>query len=297
MSLWQHPKAMAALCTAAVLLCAAAPALFLTAVDMSSIGRSEAVQGAYTAPVPSGEDYYILRQLKARDQQQQSTASVERLPEQPEQPEPDLKLYIGAQSGLESMSNGYEYRETVDTALQNLASQGVLDPAWVAWATDWEEGDGSWWYEGYNGGYYDLTIPYCATDSLGFVTIKRFGLEQGALYTAFSLTMDTRTGVVTQLWISAPREGDTAPAAPDENGLRAFASQAGLEALGDWAVPENSPYGCALYSRNGEALISAAVNAYDYTAWTENVTVTQPRWFLSLSLQPCTEAELPVLLP
>ena len=62
-------------------------------------------------------------------------------------------------------------------------------------------------------------------------------------------------------------------------------------------MPENSPYGCALYSQNGEALISAAVNAYDYTGWAETTTVTQSRWFLSLSLQPCTEAELPVLLP
>lgn len=293
MSLWQHPKAMAALCAAAVMTCAAAPAIFLTAVDMSSIGHSEVVQDAYTAPVPSGEDYYILRQLKAQAQQQQSLASVE-LP--PDQSAPDLKMYIGAQSGLESMSNGYEYRETVATALQNLANSGVLDQMWVAWATDWERDAGSW-YESYNGGYYDLSIPYCATDSLGFVTIKRFGLEQGALYTAFSLTMDTRTGVVTQLWMSVPREGDTAPAAPDENGLRAFATLTGLDALGDWEVPENSPYGCALYSQNGEALISAAVNAYDYTSWVENTTVTQPRWFLSLSLQPCTEEELPVLLP
>ena len=59
--------------------------------------------------------------------------------------------------------------------------------------------------------------------------------------------MDSRTGVMTQVWISAPRQGEEAPPAPDEAGLRAFAAQAGLESLGDWAVPDETPYSpCAV---------------------------------------------------
>ena len=288
MSLWQHPKGMAALCAAAVLACAAAPAVFLTVVDAAELGRTEAVADAYVAPVPSGDDYYILRQLAAQRQQ----ASSQPLPEE-ETTWPGLKMYIGAQNSLESMLPGYDYQETANAALTQLTDSGTIDSQWMAWALDWNTQD---YYSGYNGQDYALDTPYYATDSLGFVTLKRFALEQGALYTAFSLTIDSRTGAVTQLWISAPRQGDDPPPVPDEAGLRAFAVQAGLEALGDWTVPENSAYPHALYSRNGQALISATVSPYEYTGWVNNTMITQERWFLSLSLQPCSPEELPILV-
>ena len=44
--------------------------------------------------------------------------------------------------------------------------------------------------------------------------------------------------------------------------LRAFAAQAGLEGLGDWAAPADSSYTCALYSANGSALIAASTHPY-----------------------------------
>lgn len=290
MSLWQHPRVMVGLCAAAVLVCAAAPAAFLTAVDATMQGHSAAVRDAYTAPVPKGEDYYILRQLAARQQQ---SASVYMPPTEEEQTPSALKMYVGAQSSLESMTNGYDYQKTVETALQGLADSGVIASSWAEWATDWGENE---YYEGYNGQTYALDVPYYATDSLGFVTLKRFALEQGALYTVFSLTMDSRTGVVTQLWISAPRQDETVPAAPDEAGLRAFAKQARLENLGDWTAPEQTPYTHALYSANGEALITATVSPYEYTGWANSSSVVSDRWFLSLSLQPCTAEELPALV-
>ena len=43
MSLWNHPRLTAALCTVAVLGCAAAPAVFLAAADAASLGRIETV--------------------------------------------------------------------------------------------------------------------------------------------------------------------------------------------------------------------------------------------------------------
>lgn len=306
MKLRQHPRIAAALCAVAVLLCAAAPAVFLTLVDRAIIGRSETVADPYTAPTPQGEDYYILRQLAERQRQQANTYSGLSREERK-----DLSFYVGAQSSLQEMTNGYAYQETVSAALQNLVDCGAIDRAWAEWAGDWTGNDS---YTDYNGTTYYLNNPYYTTDSLGFVTLKRFAMEQGTLYTAFSMTMDSRTGVVTQLWISAPRAGeaeaaggeaavlvesaDSAPPTPDESALRAFAAQAGLETLGDWAVPENSPYPNALYSQNGEALITASVNAYDYSGWSETQgSITSPRWFLSLSLQPCTAEQLPVLVP
>lgn len=292
MSLWQHPRWMAGLCTAAVLVCAAAPAVFLTAVDAAALDHSAAVADAYQAPTPQGSDYYILRQLTARQQQQSSMVEVN--PTEDRKTPSALKMYIGAQNGLESMMNGYQYKETVDAAFQTLTDCGAIAPEWAAWATDWQENG---YFENYTGQAYDLSMPYYATDSLGFVTLKRFALEQGALYTVFSLTMDSRTGVVTQVWVSAPRQGESTPAAPDEAGLRAFADQAGLENLGDWAVPEQTPYAHALYSANGEALITATVSPYEYSGWNDGNTITSDRWFLSLSLQPCAEGELPTVVP
>lgn len=291
MSLWQHPRWMAGLCTAAVLVCAAAPAVFLTAVDAAALGHSEAVADAYQAPTPQGSDYYILRQLTARQQQSMATYT---LPTEEEETPSALKMYIGAQNGLESMMNGYQYKETVDSAFQMLVDCGAIAPEWAAWATDWGT---SQYYQPYTEQTYDLSTPYYATDSLGFVTLKRFALEQETLYTVFSLTMDSRTGVITQVWVSAPRQGEAIPASPDEAGLRAFADQAGLENLGDWAVPEQTPYANALYSANGEALITATVSPYEYNGWNNGNIVTSDRWFLSLSLQPCTEGELPTIVP
>lgn len=292
MSLWKHPRWMAGLCTMAVLACAAAPAVFLTAVDAAMLGRRAAVQDAYVAPTPSGEDYYILRQLTAR-QQQESSITYSQVPEASE-PQGALKMYIGAQNSLESMMNGYQYRDTVDATFQQLTEKGVIAPEWASWASAWDTGSAL--YYSYNGYSYDLSVPYYATDSLGFVTLKRFALEQGALYTVFSLTMDSRTGVVTQLWVSAPQGGEQSPAVPDETSLRSFAELAGLENLGDWAVPENTPYAHALYSANGAALITATVSPYQYSGWADGTTVTSDRWFLSLSLQPCTAEELPTLV-
>ena len=72
MKLWQHPRLAGALCALAVLVCAAAPAVFLAAADAAALGRTAAVQDPYTAPVPSGDDYYLLRQLAERAAQSQT---------------------------------------------------------------------------------------------------------------------------------------------------------------------------------------------------------------------------------
>lgn len=299
MKLWQHPRGMALLCGAAVVACAAAPALFLAAVDTALLGRSAVVENAYRAPTPSGEDYYILRQLTAR-QQQQSMTDVQ--PQAPVDPL-DLKMYIGAQNSLESMTPLYDYRETSTELLQSLAADGVISPEWANQAGTWPEETQTYTYGGKE---YALDSPYYGIDSLGFVTLKRFSLESDtqegnsltgdALCTVFSMTLDSRTGAVTQLWISIPQQEGTMPPTPSEAGLRAFAAQAGLESLGDWEEPENSAYPHALYSHNGQALITTTVRPYEYATWSGGSAIIQKRWFLSLSLQPCAEEELPVQL-
>ena len=69
MKLWEHPRLTGALCAAAVLACAAMPAAFLAVTDAAYIGRVVPVADPYTAPTPTADDYYILRQLAARRQE------------------------------------------------------------------------------------------------------------------------------------------------------------------------------------------------------------------------------------
>ena len=86
MSLWRYPRTAAALCIAAVLACAAAPAAFLAASDAAYFGRVEAVADPYRAPTPTADDYYILRQLAARGQDTTARQTT------PQQEQGDLRL-------------------------------------------------------------------------------------------------------------------------------------------------------------------------------------------------------------
>lgn len=156
---------------------------------------------------------------------------------------------------------------------------GVLPGDWAAQQDTAAEADS---YTDYDGRWYDLSAAFCATDSLGFVTVRRYTLQGDMLLTRSSVTMDSRTGAVVEVWLSLPAGDAEALPLPDETALRAFAAQAGLESLGDWAVPADSAYRCALCSENGQALITASTHPYTYGSYTG---AAGDRWYYSLSLQ------------
>ncbi|MFR6664095.1 MAG: hypothetical protein ACLURG_12950 [Gemmiger sp.] len=260
MKLWEHPRLTGALCAAAVLACAAMPAAFLAVTDAAYIGRVVPVAEPYTAPTPAADDYYILRQLAAR---RQDSAELPRA-EEPTAPGTP-KMYIGASASLESMN--YADAATADAAeqaLQRLADCGVLPGDWAVQQDTAAEEES---YTDYDGRWYDLSAAFCATDSLGFVTVRRYTLQGDMLLTRSSVTMDSRTGAVVEVWLSLPAGDAEALPLPDETALRAFAAQAGLESLGDWAVPADSAYRCALCSENGQALITASTHPYTYGSY------------------------------
>ena len=274
MSLQKHPRIAAALCAAAVLLCAAMPAALLTVTDAAYFGRIETVADPYTAPTPTADDYYILRQLAARGQTAHTDAPQEETPQGP-------KMYIGAAESLSTM----QYADSTtanaaETALKALAEAGAVPELWAAQAL---EGPAQYtFYTDYDGNEYDLGSAYCTVDSLGFVTVRRFSKQNETLFTRYSVTMDSRTGAVIEVWLSLPAADIDRVHLPDETALRAFAAQAGLDSLGDWAVPADSPYGCALASENGGALITASTHPYTYGSYTAE---NSDRWYYSLSLQ------------
>ena len=276
MKLWNHPRLTAALCAVAVLACAAMPAVFLAVTDAAYFGKVEPVADPYTAPTPAAEDYYILRQLAARRQDTAAPAEAE-MPQGP-------KMYVGAAASLSAMN--YADSDTAaaaETALQQMAACGAVPEAWVQQAldapTDYDP------YTDYNGQTYDLSAVYCATDSLGFVTVRRFSRANNAVFTRYSVTIDSRTGAVVEVWLSLPAADIENTALPDETALHAFVAQAGLESLGDWTAPADTGYGCALYSANGRALITASTHPYTYTSYVSDAVALTDRWYYSLTLQ------------
>ena len=148
------------------------PAAFLAVTDAAYIGRVVPVADPYTAPTPAADDYYILRQLAAR---RQDSAELPRA-EEPAAPGTP-KMYIGASASLESMN--YADAATADAAeqaLQRLADCDVLPGVWAAQQDTAAEEDS---YTDYDGRWYDLSAAFCATDSLGFVTVRRYTLQGG----------------------------------------------------------------------------------------------------------------------
>ena len=293
MKLWKKPRLAAALCAVVVLVCAAAPAVFLSVVDAASLGHSQAVADPYTAPTPTADDYYLLRQLSAR-QLTQSKYTFQ--PGDTGQERKPLIYYNNQANDLTDMTNGWDYVDTVNTALQSLADVGAISQAWADYAADWYSTEETT-LTTYDERQYSLTVPYYSVDSLGLVTFKRFAVQNGVPTTLMTLKMDSRTGQVYSFWLSTPADSAAAhdpESLPKEAALRAFADQAGLTSLGDWARREDLTYPRAIYSLNGQALVAAASGTYTVNDYFTYSGATSDRWYVSIELSLCAEANLPL---
>lgn len=278
------------LCALAVAICAAAPAVFLRAMDALYLAHPQTVADPYTAPNPKAEDYYILRQLQAQQAARETTRRQE-ADGQPSVGSP--RVYISGATDLYNMESNYDYRTTAADLLQGLANGGTLPQAWVDAALDWNDTETSNY--DYYGTYYWLDTVYYSYDSVGVVTFRRYGVYADQLRTVFAITADSRTGQVLAVWLSAPA-GDKLPTL-DEGNLRAFVAQAGLTSLGDWTLRDDLNYTNAMYSRNGEVIAAVDCKTYAKEDQTEPYSYdagTRP--YLSLGLYPCAEESLPLRL-
>ena len=163
MKLWKKPRLAAALCAVVVLVCAAAPAVFLSVVDAASLGHSQAVADPYTAPTPTADDYYLLRQLSAR-QLTQSKYTFQ--PGDTGQERKPLIYYNNQANDLTDMTNGWDYVDTVNTALQSLADAGAISQAWADYAADWYSTEETT-LTTYDERQYSLTVPYYSVEQPG----------------------------------------------------------------------------------------------------------------------------------
>ena len=286
----RNAKRLTVLCALAVACSAAAPAAVLAAADARTMNTVRRSVQPFTASVPCADDYYILRQLTLR-----SEGRNEQPRELPDLPNADRGLFIGASTSLSTMTAGYEsIYEKARAALEHLADSGVLPAPWLDAMVTPEQQAGMFYDAG--GAEYWLGYPYYSVDTLGFVTITMFTLRGQQARTAWTLTLDSRTGQVVSLWLSAEapfgevewtdgeqavlEHADPLPA-PDKDALLAWANELGLETLGDWTEPGGS-YSNALYSPNGRALLTAASHPYTADGGTY--------WYLSMAVTP--EADL-----
>lgn len=287
----RNARRLTALCALAVACSAAAPAAVLAAADARTMNTVRRSAQPFTASVPCADDYYILRQLTLR-----SEGRNEQARELPELPNANRGLFIGASTSLTTMTAGYEsIYDKARAALEHLADSGVLPAPWLD-AMVTPEQQANMFYDA-GGAEYWLGYPYYSVDTLGFVTITMFTLRGQQARTAWTLTLDSRTGQVVSLWLSAEAplgevewtdgeqavlvRADPLPT-PDKDALLAWANELGLETLGDWAEPGGS-YTNALYSPNGRALLTAACHPYTADGGTY--------WYLSMAVTP--ETDLP----
>ena len=287
----RNAKRLTVLCALAVACSAAAPAAVLAAADARTMNTVSRSAQPFTASVPCADDYYILRQLTLRNE-----GRNEHPQELPNLPNADRGLFIGASTSLINMSAGYvSIYEKARAALEHLADSGVLPAPWLDAMVTPEQQAGMFYDAG--GAEYWLGYPYYSVDTLGFVTITMFTLRGQQARTAWTLTLDSRTGQVVSLWLSAEApfgevewtdgeqavlvRADPLPT-PDKDALLAWANELGLETLGDWTEPGGS-YTNALYSPNGRALLTAASHPYTADGGTY--------WYLSMAVTP--ETDLP----
>ena len=192
----RNAKHLTVLCALAVACSAAAPAAVLAAADARTMNTVRRSAQPFTASVPCADDYYILRQLTLR-----SEGRNEQARELPELPNANRGLFIGASTSLTTMTAGYEsIYDKARAALEHLADSGVLPAPWLDAMVTPEQQAGMFYDAG--GAEYWLGYPYYSVDTLGFVTITMFTLRGQQARTAWTLTLDSRTGQVVSLWMS-----------------------------------------------------------------------------------------------
>lgn len=250
-----------AVCAAAIVPLAAIPLGWFALTDAALVGQRQNQETPYTSLVPTGDDYYLLRQLNTR------VKLALRGSTGPMYSEEDgvQGMYVSGATYSGGMnyadSDMVDYRDEV---LKTLVEGGVLPQTWYDQVM--EEID------------YWAGSTYYSTDSLGFLRLKTYVGENSGIC-LLNLEVDSRTGKVVSLWISALQghEIDASTVLP------AWVELNELDGLGDWAVPTGTDYEqSGLYSQNGQALMTCATGVDTYSDY------GNLRQFLSLQLGPCT---------
>lgn len=248
--------ALAAGCAAVVALLAATPLAWFALSDAALLDRPAAMDQPYTSLVPTGEDYYLIRQLKAQNAAflsvygsryatpaAEGTAAGE---------DPLLYTASGQNQG-EMIWDAWTMYEYLNTLLDQLYTAGVLDDIWCSVGKTLLEHNGE--------------RVYYSNDSLGFTRISVFP-EENEYNPCLMVVVESRTNKLVTLWMDFGTEYGRPGTPPDPAVcLPAWTRFNELDGLGDWAPPAGTDFEeSGLYSARGGVLMTcAAGNAWGDT--------------------------------
>ena len=251
-----------AVCAAAIVPLAAIPLGWFALTDAAMVGQTRDQKAPYTSIVPTGDDYYLLRQLNTRGELA-ARGATRSLYEEGDQ---TAGMYLSGASYIEDMTLADDsMQQYLRDILQSLREGGVLPEEWFSLIST--EID-----------YWGSQVYY-STDTLGFVRLAAFGGENQEIC-LLDLEVESLTGKVVALWASTEesRPVDVSKVLPSWVELNE------LDGLGDWAVPVGTDYEqSGLYSKNGQALMTCATGM---DALVQSQLGMPERYYFSLQLGP-----------
>lgn len=251
-----------AVCAAAIVPLAAIPLGWFALTDAALVGQRQNQETPYTSMVPTGDDYYLLRQLNTRVELARRIVTGPLYDEESGMEGMYLSgaTYAGGMTYADSDMQAYR-----DKVLETLVDGGVLPQAWYDQVMEEIE--------------YWAGPTYYSTDTLGFVRMITYVGEESGIC-LMNMEVDSLTGKVVALWISAEQGHEADPSVS----LPAWVELNELDGLGDWTVPTGTDYEeSGLYSKNGQVLMTCATGSDNYT------TGNKERFYFSLMLGPYTQ--------
>ena len=243
-------------CAALVAVLACLPLLWFRAQDARMFGTVNQSSGLYESREVSGDDFYLLQQVKNRTQMNRTDWMVSA------GLDGTAALYTPAGNSRYNMTSSDTAADFAASLLTQLHDAEVLPDTWYHVAAD-------------NLSSYSSGELYTSSDSLGITRLLRYPHaaydESDPEYNespTFALDYDNKTGRLLNLWVQAPLDDPTllsgSPALLNISDLlNAWVQWEGLTDLGDWTVPYGSDYAeTGLYSARGNALLTCVYGSF-----------------------------------
>lgn len=243
-------------CAALVAVLACLPLLWFRAQDARMFGTVNQSSGLYESREVSGDDFYLLQQVKNRTQMNRTDWMVSA------GLDGTAALYTPAGNSRYNMTSSDTAADFAASLLTQLHDAEVLPDTWYHVAAD-------------NLSSYSSGELYTSSDSLGITRLLRYPHaaydESDPEYNespTFALDYDNKTGRLLNLWVQAPLDDPTllsgSPVSLNISDLlNAWVQWEGLTDLGDWTVPYGSDYAeTGLYSARGNALLTCVYGSF-----------------------------------
>lgn len=257
------------------------PLLWFRVQDAQLFGTAQQVDSLYESRTVTGDDFYLLQQVKNRTSYIYSSLQIA----------PELSTSVSMYSPAGNTRNDMTLSTGAVSFAANLLSQlnsaGALPDAWYHAAAD---GLTSYGCE-----------LYTSSDSLGITRVLRYprSASEADLGSededcpVFALDYDNKTGGLLALWIQSPLESYELPAGSSDETvqdplltpldsaslLNSWVQWEGLSDLNDWTAPLGSDYAdTGLYSASGSTLLTCVNGTFTLGSQTRAYFSMQLNW-------------------